>query len=91
MNEFKLSRVIPARTETVKFNWIRKFLTVDEVYIAVREHCGGTMLNCFWCKTKFSLGDRLFLAQRKGKTNVSLCGGCAEKAGHCESSACCPN
>jgi hypothetical protein len=81
VNAGKLSKRIPARTKTITFRWLRDFMTMDDVYRTVRESCGGTMLCCHWCKTKFKNGDAIWLAQLEQKGgNKVFCADCAKEA-----------
>ena len=76
----ELSKRIPARTETVKFEWCRKNFTVmDQKYRAIRGEMQNPMDACFWCKYKFEDGDMLALAQIKGRRNVVLCQACVSE------------
>ena len=82
MSEGKLTKQIPARTETIIFRWLNDFLEMGDSYRLAREGMGGTMLSCYWCKTKFQDGDRIWLAQlenRKGGNKV-FCADCANEA-----------
>ena len=76
----KLSKRIPARIKTIKFNWCKKdWIEINDNYRAIRKKLREPMDACFWCGYKFVNGDMMALAQpEKGKNKV-LCGACADE------------
>jgi len=75
----KLSKRIPARTETVEFNWCKKdFTTFDESYRRVRGKFKRPGFHCRWCRRAFVDGEKLALAQPKKSLNWILCNDCAD-------------
>uniref|UniRef100_A0A6M3LBP3 Uncharacterized protein n=1 Tax=viral metagenome TaxID=1070528 RepID=A0A6M3LBP3_9ZZZZ len=77
--EMKFSKRIPARTETIYFNWCRKeFLIMSPEYRKARAKMLRPMDTCFWCKYKFKDGDIMALAQPKKGLNKMLCNKCAD-------------
>lgn len=76
----KLSRKIPARTETILFNWCKKdFLKMSQGYRNIRAKMSSKMDTCFWCKHRFKDGEMMALAQPKAGRNKVLCQKCAGK------------
>ena len=77
----KLSKRIPARTETVQFTWIRRnFMEMSKAYRDIRKTLRRPMDTCFWCKYNFQDGESMNLAAKKGSLNVILCDSCANEA-----------
>jgi len=75
----KLSKRIPARTETVKFNWCKKdFTTFNETYRRIRGKFKRPGFQCRWCGRAFEDGETLALAQPENGANWILCGDCAD-------------
>jgi len=87
----RLSKVVPSRRKTIKFNWAWKNFTVcSERYLEIRgkykRRGRATMVSCDWCGHEFEIGEMIGLAQpRVGqegpKRNWALCQTCAETAG----------
>ena len=80
----ELTKRIPSRTKTVRFNWAYKdFMECNESYRAIRgKSRRGTMLKCDWCGHKFLDGEWFGLAQptpgQEGPSrNWALCHACA--------------
>jgi hypothetical protein len=79
----KLSKCIPSRTKTIRFNWVKRdFLECTEKYINRK----GTMLLCDWCRHRFQLGEIMGLAQpasgQEGpRRNWVLCQKCCDEMG----------
>ncbi len=87
----KLSKLIPARTMTVKFNWVRKdFTKCSDRYRAIRKNLRrnehrkkASMTYCDWCKREFEKDEPFALAQPKPKQegprrNWALCHKCVD-------------
>jgi len=75
----KLSKVIPAHTKTVEFNWCKKdWLIMSPIYRTARIGM-NLMDSCFWCGYSFNDGDLMAIAQPKKGLNKVLCQDCAEK------------
>ena len=74
----KLSRKIPARTETQTALWCRKdFLEMSQRFRDIRSKSRNPMDKCFWCKHKFEDGEMMALAYFGSNDNKTLCQGCA--------------
>lgn len=81
----KLSKTIPARVETVEFDWCRTAFTVmSERYRRVRAKVGGGLTSCYWCGSQFADGEPIALAAKANDRNVALCETCADKLIHCD-------
>ncbi len=72
----KISRRIPARTETLSAIWCNKSFLAMKVEFRTYP---SPIKRCFWCRSKFDVGEMLALACLKGKGNKVLCQTCAEK------------
>ena len=72
----RLSKRIPARTETVTFTWIKRDFQAWSFFSKVRK----TPNCCWWCKHPFEGDEMLALAGRSKKLNVLLCQDCARRA-----------
>lgn len=87
----QLTKKIPSRTKTVRFNWAYKnFMQCSESYIKIRGGLGGrrraTMISCDWCKHGFEVDEWFALASPKlkqegPKRNWALCHRCADEMG----------
>jgi len=87
----KLSKRIPARTKTVRFNWAYKnFSQCTERYQKMRRSLrgrrSGSMLSCDWCRRQFGTDEWFALAQPLPKQegpsrNWALCHDCADLMG----------
>ena len=76
-----LSKTVPARTKTVKFNWVHREFQVFVDFKAARIRMGLSVYDkCFWCKRPFADADMMALAQPTTGKNRVLCQCCAEKA-----------
>ena len=76
----KLTRHIPARTETLNVLWCRRdFLTMSQSYRAVRERMANPMDTCYLCHHKLADGETISIACIEGKGNKVLCVSCADK------------
>jgi len=76
----KLTRKIPARTESFKVKWAAPFQVMSPTFRRVRERSKNKMDRCWWCKTPFNDGDKTVLACIDGKSrgNKLLCFRCGE-------------
>ena len=81
----KLSKIIPARRKTVKFNWVYKnFTQFNEQYEGIRKRYGrGSMCRCDWCLRPFEHGEWFAIGQPLPKQegpsrNWALCHTCAD-------------
>lgn len=76
-----LSRVVPARRKTVRFQWCaRDFLTVTPQFRQIRSGSRNPMDKCWWCGHVFADGEKLSLACPEGKGgNKALCASCADE------------
>jgi hypothetical protein len=83
----KLSKKIPAKTKTVRFEWAyTHFLQFSENYVKARSRFRSKLDHCDWCKKKFEFGEWFALAcpkprQEGPKRNWFLCHDCAESMG----------
>jgi len=76
----KLTRRVPARTETIRFDWCRKeFVEMSDCYRMIRSGCSKPMDACFWCKHKFVNGEMMALAHEASGRNRILCQDCVAK------------
>ncbi|HEX2600082.1 MAG TPA: hypothetical protein VHL05_14985 [Terriglobales bacterium] len=76
-----LSREVPRRTETVRFNWVQKTFQQFGVFAAARKRMGlREYTHCYWCRRAFVDDDMLALAQPEKGANRLLCQACAEQA-----------
>ena len=74
----ELSKHVPARTKTVKFNWCQKdWLPMSQQYRNIRSRLRNPMDKCFWCGHEFEDGELMSLAQPEKGTNKVLCHLCA--------------
>lgn len=81
MSEGTLSRIIPQRTKTVNFLWIkREFIEMSQRYRDARKSMGKPLDTCWWCRHKFEDGEMMGLAAVSGKLNKILCGSCIDTA-----------
>jgi hypothetical protein len=86
-----LSKRIPARTKTVKFNWAyRNWMQCTEQHLAIRgkkKRRGKiSMISCDWCGREFEIGEWFGIAQplrnQEGPSrNWALCNKCCEDMG----------
>lgn len=89
--DMKLSKKIPARTQTIHFRWAyRHWCQFTKVYLEMREKIRGprksSMCKCDWCGRKFEFGEWIALArpmpgQEGPKRNWVLCNSCADLLG----------
>lgn len=89
--EMKLTRRIPAKTITVRFEWAYKnFSQCTDKYIEIRNSLPprrkGTQTSCDWCRRKFERNEWFALAsplpkQEGPKRNWALCHDCADNIG----------
>lgn len=87
----KISKRIPSRTKTVKFNWAyTHFLQCTQRYIDIRKYLRGkrssSMISCDWCRRKFDVDEWFVLAkplpgQEGPSRKWTLCHECAESMG----------
>lgn len=76
----QLSKIVPARRNTVKFEWCKKdFMVMNQKFRDVRAQLKKPMDSCFWCRHKFIDGEMMALAAPKGKLNKVLCQTCANE------------
>lgn len=76
-----LSRIVPARRETVKFFWVQPDFSTAGPFNATRRRLGvPTIESCWWCRTKFPDDETLGLANVEGKGNKLLCEACVSEA-----------
>ena len=74
----KLSKVIPARRETVVFDWCKKeFLVMGPDFRNARRDRPRKFDKCSWCNHKFNDGEMMALACPEKSTNKMLCQSCA--------------
>jgi len=74
----ELSKIVPSRRKTIKFNWCNKeFLVMSEKYRSARNKM-RPMDTCFWCGHKFDNGEMMALAQPEKGANKLLCQTCAD-------------
>ena len=77
-----LSRIIPARVETVEFDWCKQdFAVMSDSY---SKGLAVWLMSCHWCGKPFKDGDKIALAARKCGGDVVLCEECADKLTHSE-------
>ena len=87
----KLTKIIPARRQTVEFKWAYKNCQqATEIYLKIRNGLHksrrGSMTRCDWCKRPFEINEWFALAQpirgNEGpKRNWALCNQCADEMG----------
>ena len=76
----KLTRFIPARTETFVAVWCHKsFTTMSQQFRAIRAGARNKLDKCFWCKEPFADGDVMALACFEKRGNEVLCQQCADR------------
>lgn len=76
--KMKLFRQVPARTETVWFNWCRSdFLPMSQKFRDARARMSEPLDKCWWCKHPFENGEMMAMAQAKGGISRILCQACA--------------
>ena len=74
----KISRRIPARTETFHVVWAsRDFMKMTPRFRDIRSKCRYKGDKCWWCKRPFDDGDMMALVAIKGKSNKLFCQKCA--------------
>tara|TARA_R110000851_G_scaffold22894_1_gene67560 strand:- start:276 stop:542 length:267 start_codon:yes stop_codon:yes gene_type:complete len=77
----KLTKLIPARLETVVFEWCkREFLVMGPDFRNARRDMTRKLDKCSWCNHKFNDGEVMALASPKAPTksgNKMLCQSCA--------------
>jgi hypothetical protein len=84
-----LSREIPRRTKTVRFNWIRKdFLEMTPRYRRIRSPMSYKGDCCYWCRHRFEDGEKMALGNIVKGPNRVLCHDCADKAMQCDTESC---
>ena len=77
---FKISRVIPARTETFEVLWlVREWMRMSQSYRNIRAKSRNPMGQCWWCRHKFKDGEMMALLGIKGKGNKVFCQGCVDE------------
>lgn len=75
-----LSRVVPAHTRTVRFNWCKPDFMLFGFYKGVREKRRMSVQSaCFWCRVPFKDDDMMGLAQPESGANKLLCPSCTSK------------
>jgi hypothetical protein len=75
-----LTKVIPQRTETVTFKWIKKDFSFYAAFKAVRDkHRLPNYPNCWWCNKEFKAEDMMALAGHQ-TGNKLICQECADFA-----------
>ena len=75
----KLTKKIPARKKTVKFNWCqRNWMKMSPAYREIRNRCKNKMISCFWCGHNFEDGENFAIAQPVTGGNKALCHDCAD-------------
>jgi hypothetical protein len=74
---FTLTKIIPQRTETVIFKWIKKDFSIYEKFKSVRDrHKLPNYPNCWWCGKEFKADDMMALAGHN-TGNKLICQECA--------------
>ena len=77
----QLSRKVPARTKTIKFNWCNKdFTKMSPSFRRIRSGRRYEGFNCYWCKHEFIDGESMGLGSVIGKGNKMFCHDCCDKA-----------
>ena len=77
----RLSKLVPAHTHAVEFQWVKHDFMKFGFYRGVRERHRQTIdRGCFWCRIAFKDDDSMALAGRKNGGNVLLCSDCASQA-----------
>lgn len=89
--EYKLSKIIPSRRKTIRFDWVYKnYMQATEQYLKIRKGLRGrrqsTMISCDWCKHKFEVDEWFGLAspfpnQDGPRRNWALCNTCCDIMG----------
>lgn len=82
----KLTRKIPARTETLQVDWYKRdFITYSERFRQIRAKSRNRFDKCFLCKHGFIVGDQLTLAHFAGiRGNKAVCNDCVQKIDQAE-------
>lgn len=76
----KLTRQIPARTQTFVAEWCHKnWKQMTQRFREIRAKSRNPMIHCFWCNHEFGDGEEMALAHFKGKGNKTLCETCADE------------
>ena len=79
--QLKLTKLIPARLETVVFEWCKRdFLIMGPDFRAARRRVKKKFNKCDWCNHDFKDGDMMAIASPKAPTksgNKMLCQSCA--------------
>ena len=76
---FKLTREIPARTETIEIDWCNKnWLAMSQTFRDIRAKARRPMTSCGLCKHPFVDGEMMALACFSKSGNKPLCGTCAD-------------
>jgi hypothetical protein len=76
----KLSRTIPAYTETLSAIWCKRdYSKFTESWREARRVLKNPMDACFWCGHKFNDGEIIGLACFQDKGNKVLCVSCADR------------
>lgn len=73
----KITREIPARTESLDILWCKSdFLNYGEMEAGRNEAKMKTQKRCFWCNDNFRSDDTVGLVGLKGKKNQLVCQNC---------------
>jgi hypothetical protein len=77
---FELTKTIPSRKKTIKFDWIKKDFMNFKIFREARERLGLSIPDtCYWCRSKFSDADMMALACVAKKGNKFLCQDCISR------------
>lgn len=78
----RLKKLVPARTETVKVNWMRRdFMAAGTFNDYRRKNKLSTTETCWWCHKRFEDDEHMVLASfYKRGANKLICSGCADEA-----------
>lgn len=86
-NPGSLSRLVPERLKTIRFNWCKRNFMKFGFYRGVCEKRRMEVQStCFWCRTPFKDDDMMALAQPEKGANKLLCQSCAEKISSADTS-----
>jgi hypothetical protein len=78
----KISRDIPARTETFEIAWFRReFMEMSPKFREVRAKFKDALDKCWWCRHPFEDGEMMALVCLRKKGNKVFCQTCAGKIG----------
>jgi len=76
----KISRTIPARTESFEVLWISlEFIKMNPHFREIRSSFRYKADRCWWCSHEFVDDEMMALGCIKGKGNKSFCQTCAKK------------